>query len=179
MRIIDDETDIEPEEWQGTWAPVILQLAELLSGADIDPAHLDDFLVWPDEELDEEVARNMRRKDNVYRFPPDDPAVEIRVGSIHSVKGETHTATLVLDTFFHDHHLSALRPWLLGEKAGQGNEGTIMLSRLKQHYVAFTRPTHMFAIAMRNELTTEEIAALKDRNWRVGRAQKEGVIAWL
>lgn len=179
MRIIDDETDIEPEEWQGTWVPVILQLAELLSGADINPARLDEFLGWPDEELDEEVARKVRRKDNVYRFPTDDPAVEVRVGSIHSVKGETHTATLVLDTFFHDHHLNALRPWLLGEKTGQGTEGTRMQSRLKQHYVAFTRPTHMLAIAMRDNLSAQEIAVLKGRNWRVGRAQQDGGIAWL
>ncbi|MEW8109995.1 MAG: UvrD-helicase domain-containing protein [Candidatus Thiodiazotropha endolucinida] len=179
MRIINDETDIEPEEWQGIWVPLILQLVELLSGAEINPAHLDEFLVWPDEELDGEVSRKIRRKDNVYRFPSDTPAVEVRVGSIHSVKGETHTATLVLDTFFYDHHLNALRPWLLGEKTGQGTEGTRMQSRLKQHYVAFTRPTHLLAIAMRDNLSAQEIAVLKDRNWRVGRAQQDGSIAWL
>ena len=178
-RIIDGETNIEHEEWQGTWVPVILQLVELLSGADINPADLDEFLVWPDEELDKEVARKVMRKDNVYRFPSNDLVVEVRVGSIHSVKGETHTATLVLDTFFHDHHLNALRPWLLGEKIGQGTEGTRMQSRLKQHYVAFTRATHLLAVAMRDELGAEEIEALKERNWRVGRAQQNGSIAWL
>ncbi|MEW8001076.1 MAG: hypothetical protein AB2795_21245, partial [Candidatus Thiodiazotropha endolucinida] len=146
---------------------------------EINPAHLDEFLVWPDEELDGEVSRKIRRKDNVYRFPSDTPAVEVRVGSIHSVKGETHTATLVLDTFFYDHHLNALRPWLLGEKTGQGTEGTRMQSRLKQHYVAFTRPTHLLAIAMRDNLSAQEIAVLKDRDWRVGRAQQDGSIAWL
>ncbi|MEW8029981.1 MAG: UvrD-helicase domain-containing protein [Candidatus Thiodiazotropha sp.] len=179
MRIIEDETDIETEEWQGTWVPVILRLAELLSGTDINPVHLDEFLVWPDEEPDEEVVRKARRKDNVYRFPSDAPAVEVRVGSIHSVKGETHTATLVLDTYFYDHHLNALRPWLLGEKTGQGTEGTRMQSRLKQHYVAFTRPTHLLAIAMRDNLDAQEIEVLKGRNWCVGRAQQDGGIAWL
>lgn len=105
--------------------------------------------------------------------------MEVRVGSIHSVKGETHTATLVLDTFFHAPHLNALRPWLLGEKIGQGTEGARMQSRLKQHYVAFTRPTHMLAIAMRDNLGAQEIAVLKGSNWRVGRAQQDGGIAWL
>lgn len=179
MRIIDDETDIETEEWQGTWVPVILQVTGLLSGSDINPIHLDEFLVWPDEEPDEDVVRKVRRKDNVYRFPSDAPAVEVRVGSIHSVKGETHTATLVLDTYFHDHHLNALRPWLLGEKVGQGTEGARMQSRLKQHYVAFTRPTHLLAIAMRDNLSVEDIEVLKGRNWRVGHAQQDGDIAWL
>ena len=179
VRIIDDETDIGPEEWQGTWVPVILQLAELLTGGDINPVHLDEFLVWPDEEPDEEAVRKVRRKDNVYRFPSDAPTVEVRVGSIHSVKGETHTATLVLDTYFYDHHLNALRPWLLGEKTGQGTEGARMPSRLKQHYVAFTRPTHLLAIAMRDNLDAQEIEVLKGRNWRVGRVQQDGGIAWL
>jgi hypothetical protein len=179
MRIIGDDAEIVPADWQGTYVSVILELVQHLASDHINPAHLDDFLVWPDEELDEDVARKVRRKDNIYRYPADDPAVDIRVGSIHSVKGETHTATLVLDTFFHDHHLRALRPWLLGQRAGQGDEGPRMCSRLKQHYVAFTRPTHLLAIAMRDELTADEIQALKDRNWRVGRAQQDGGIAWL
>ena len=179
IRIIDDNANIATEEWQETYVPVIVELVELLADSDINPAHLNEFLVWPDEELCEEVAPKLTRKDNVYRYPLDNPAVEIRVGSIHSVKGETHTATLVLDTFFHDHHLSALRPWLLGEKSGQGTEGLRMQSRLKQHYVAFTRPTHMLAIAMRDELDAAEIETLRARNWRVGRAQQDGGISWL
>lgn len=179
MRIIDDETDIESEEWQETWVPVIIQLAELLAGVNINPGHLDGFLVWPDEELDVEVARKVRRKDNFYRFPADNPVVDIRVGSIHSVKGETHTATLVLDTFYRGHHLATLKPWLVGANSGGAGEGVILASRLKQHYVAFTRPTHLLAIAMRDDLSAEEIEALKGRNWRVGRAQQSGSIAWL
>src|SRR3569833_2089783 len=77
-------------------------------------------------------------------IPPDGPAVDIRVGSIHSAKGETHTATLVLDTFFYDHHLRALRPWLLGQRLGQGTEGPRMCSRLKQHYVDLGNPLHRY-----------------------------------
>lgn len=38
--------------------------------------------------------------ENHYSHPPHKPRVHIRLGSIHSVKGETHTTTLVLDSFF-------------------------------------------------------------------------------
>src|SRR3569833_184996 len=120
-----------------------------------------------------------KKRAKTTSIPPDGPADDIRDGSIHSAKGETLTATLVLDTFFYDLLLRALRPWLLGQRLGQGTEGPRMCSRLKQHYVAFTRPTHLLAIAMRDELTAEEIQALKDRNWCVGRAQRDGYIAWL
>lgn len=59
----------------------------------------------------------MRRTDNVFIFPQAKPKIRIRLGSILPVKGETHTATLVPDTFFHVHHLNELKPWLLGSRS--------------------------------------------------------------
>jgi hypothetical protein len=104
--------------------------------------------------------------------------VAIRVGSIHSVKGETHTATLVLDTYFHGHHLQELKRWLLGQNAGRGNAGVRMQARLKQHYVAMTRPSHLLCLAMMDTFSEAEIGALKARAWRVARLADAGV-AWL
>lgn len=180
LRFIDDESEIDTTEWQDTWRPLIIQLAGALGGIDLNGDRVRDFLTWPAEQPDEQRVRKVRRRDNYYRYPAEAPAVEIRVGSIHSVKGETHTATLVMETFYLKHHLSSLKPWLLGENSGQGDEGRVtMLSRLKQHYVAFTRPTHLLCIAMRDELSGEEIQSLLDRSWRVGRLQNDGDVAWL
>ncbi|WP_286756428.1 UvrD-helicase domain-containing protein, partial [Enterobacter sp. 56-7] len=100
-------------------------------------------------------AAIITRTDNLFAYPTDAPQVRIRLGSIHSVKGETHTATLVLDSFFHNHHLNELKPWLLGTKSGgfstnrrgkQVFEGPRILGRLKLHYVAMTRPTHLLCL---------------------------------
>ena len=112
---------------------------------------------------------------NVYSYPPHDPKVHIRLGSIHSVKGETHTATLVLDSFFHKHHLSELKPWILSERTGgmkkksRGKpelEGSRMLGRLRLHYVAMTRPSHQLCLAMRRDAFIEdELELLKKRGW--------------
>jgi DNA helicase-2/ATP-dependent DNA helicase PcrA len=117
------------------------------------------------------------RTDNLFAYPPDAPRVRIRLGSIHSVKGETHTATLVLDSFFHNHHLSELKPWLLGTKSGgswinrrgrQVFEGPRILGRLKLHYVAMTRPTHMLCLAMRRDSFEEgELDTLAGRGWTI------------
>jgi hypothetical protein len=103
--------------------------------------------------------------------------VHIRLGSIHSVKGETHTATLVLDTFFHAHHLNELKPWLLGARSGglkvkaKGApqlESARLLGRLKLHYVAMTRPSHLLCVAMRKDaFTDDELGVLKGRGWSV------------
>lgn len=117
------------------------------------------------------------RTDNLFAYPPDAPQVRIRLGSIHSVKGETHTATLVLDSFFHNHHLSELKPWLLGRKSGGSStnrrgrqvfEGPRILGRLKLHYVAMTRPTHLLCLAMRKDAFGEgELDTLAGRGWTI------------
>ncbi len=179
LRFVNDEREVTTNEWQENWAPVVLQLAETLGGIDIDPAHLDGFLVWPADAPEEAAARKVRRKDNHYRYPIDAPALRIRVGSIHSVKGETHTATLVLETYYRGHHLSRLKPWLLGANVGGTGQNRTVTSSLRQHYVAFTRPTHLLCIAMRDDLTAAEIQTLKERTWRVGRVQNGGGIEWL
>lgn len=113
--------------------------------------------------------------DNVFVYPPAAPRVRIRLGSIHSVKGETHTATLVLDSYYHSHHLSELKPWLLGRKSGGSSmnrrgvqvlEGSRTLARLKLHYVAMTRPTHLLCIAMRRDCFDQaELDVLAGRGW--------------
>lgn len=108
-------------------------------------------------------------------YPHDAPKVHIRVGSIHSVKGETHTATLVLETFWYDHNLEKLLPWLNGSKCGSKSAGKQQTTRLKLHYVAMTRPTHLLCLAMkRRTLENEEgelddslIGDLESHGWRV------------
>ena len=101
-------------------------------------------------------------------YPPDVPKVNIRLGSIHSVKGETHTATLVLESYFHDHHLQELKPWLLGIKTGGAKQKVRMSGRLKLHYVAMTRPSHLLCLAMRRDsLDDAEIATLQTRGWHI------------
>jgi hypothetical protein len=41
------------------------------------------------------------RRENFLRYSKDDKEVTVYLGSIHSVKGETHTATLILETFWY------------------------------------------------------------------------------
>ncbi|NYT78803.1 UvrD-helicase domain-containing protein [Alcaligenaceae bacterium] len=113
--------------------------------------------------------------DNLYSHPPHDPKFHIRLGSIHSVKGETHTATLVLESFYYKHHLSELKSWILGERAGglkkklRGKpelEGSRMLGRLRLHYVAMTRPSHQLCLAMRRDtFIDDELERLKRQGW--------------
>jgi superfamily I DNA/RNA helicase len=162
-----------------TWAralPRISSIALQLAGATALNQEASDFLVFPNLSPDEikapEVAPMIH---NFYCYPPRDAKVRIRLGSIHSAKGETHTATLVLDSYFFKHHLSELKPWILGEREGgmkckpkgkQVPEGPRMLGRLRLHYVAMTRPSHLLGLAMRKDsFSDSELDHLRGRGW--------------
>ncbi|MFG1420456.1 UvrD-helicase domain-containing protein [Roseixanthobacter liquoris] len=136
-----------------------------------------EFLSWqPQTVLDGAENAFKPRTDNLFSYPHADPKVHVRLGSIHSVKGETHTATLVLDTYFHKHHLSELKPWLLGVRSGGFTtkkkvpvlEGPRLLGRLKLHYVAMTRPSHLLCLAMRKDAFERgELDILRNRGWHI------------
>jgi PEP-CTERM motif len=63
--------------------------------------------------------------------------------------------TLVLDTFFKKHHLSELKPWLIGTKSGEASGSALLQSRLRLHYVAMTRPANLLCLAMRNDALSD------------------------
>jgi DNA helicase-2/ATP-dependent DNA helicase PcrA len=163
-----------PDEWNGKWVAIVKSVAGEIIGSAIDASRAAEFLEW-----EQATVTTLRQRDNRFKYPAQSPAVEVRLGSIHSVKGETHTATLVCDTYFRAHHLKTIKPWLLATKSGGGQESRLGQSRLKQHYVAMTRPTHLLCLAMREDaLADGEIASLKVRKWRVGRVV-EGPIQWI
>jgi hypothetical protein len=101
--------------------------------------------------------------------------VLIEVSSIHAAKGETHGATLVLDTFNRARFVEKLLPWLTGKKAS----ATVKTSngdkkRLHECYVAMTRPSHLLAVAAvekslgKSEAEIEKsIQALEAHGWKV------------
>jgi hypothetical protein len=85
----------------------------------------------------------------------------------------------VLETYWKDrkkrHNLELLSPWLRGIKAGRCNVGVEQQSRLKVHYVAATRPTHLLCLAMKRSsfeddegnLNQSMVQELEQRGWQV------------
>ncbi|RTQ92241.1 UvrD-helicase domain-containing protein [Lysinibacillus telephonicus] len=94
---------------------------------------------------------------------------EFYIGTVHSVKGETHRSTLlVLNTVFSDWNetfryeiFELLYDYLIGSYQELENINDLDLKRetknaLKLAYVAFSRPTHLVAIGIHSEMLTEE-----------------------
>lgn len=170
-----ERSGLTEQAWHEEWCLRVRQIVEAIIGTAPDGPDVEGFLTWGEGAIPVERAEGRLRSDNVFRYPSENPAVAVRVGSIHGVKGETHTATLVLETFHYEHHLQALKAWLLGEKAGGRGASKRVRGRLKLHYVAVTRPARLLCLAMREDgLAGNEITKLRERGWRVARVTGNG-----
>jgi hypothetical protein len=165
-----DRVTLTEDAWNDNWRPKVTLVAQDMTGAAVDGEDVLAFLAWRHAQPVAGGEEQWSRSDNIFRYPRDNPAVAVRVGSIHSVKGETHTATLILETFYRAHHLKALKPWLLGDRAGADGANAVLKARLKLHYVAMTRPSRLLCLALRHDSVEDnEITKLRGRGWRVAR----------
>ncbi|HMU59599.1 MAG TPA: UvrD-helicase domain-containing protein [Chitinophagaceae bacterium] len=103
--------------------------------------------------------------DNCFQFEKDGIIIPVQFSTIHSVKGETHCATLCLETFNRTFDIEKIIPFILGEKKQTTRNNN--LGRLKTSYVAMTRATHLLCVAVRERVITDRIQELKDAGWRV------------
>ena len=166
-------------DWENCWQDAVAQIAAVISGGENDTSATQKFLAWDDAVDPLENSGEQRRSDNIFRYSNDKGAVDVCIGSIHSAKGETHKATLVLDTFYRTHHLKFLKAWLTGEKSGGDGEKAALQSRLRLHYVAVSRPSNLLCLAIREDaLRKTDIGKLIRHGWRVGRVTHKG-IEWL
>lgn len=134
----------------------------------------EEFVRWSETDVQRSTADSGTdlAPPNVFRFKKEGRAVDIHVGTIHSAKGQTHTATLVLETFRHKHDMASLMDWLIGKKRGwKRSDNKSIEARLRLIFTAMTRPTHLLCLAMRREVFGDDLdadpkaKALRDRGW--------------
>ena len=162
--------------WQDDFSKQIRETAEVIASEPLTQENANHFLRWQGMAVKPfSEPESVRYKDNIYRHTKDGKTVRIRVGSIHSVKGETHTATLVLETYYHAHNLQSIMPWICCDKEGCSGAKPRNIQRLKIHYVAMTRPTHLLCLAMKRSILENEngetekdiLNKLSDVGWRI------------
>jgi len=92
---------------------------------------------------------------------------EVEVGTIHSVKGETHDATLVLETQYHQNDLQRMLPYLIDASMGQPT--TIRdIEFMRKIYVAASRPQHLLCLAIHaDHINAEQTTAMLGLGWSV------------
>ena len=131
------------------------------------PREVDEFMSVPDADL--KVSVGKLPSPNVYIHKVNGTEIQIELDTIHGVKGQTHTATLLLETYFRTHDLPALLPYLKG-KPPRKTPNKTTLSRLPLAYVAMTRPTHLLCLAMHADHVSEnDLEELREIGWNIER----------
>jgi superfamily I DNA/RNA helicase len=94
---------------------------------------------------------------NIYNH---ESGIDIEIATIHSVKGETHTATLYLETFYYEYDVKQIIA-TLRKNADRARD----VQRLKMAYVGMTRPTHLLCVAAHKNSINGNEEILKSKGW--------------
>ena len=92
--------------------------------------------------------------------------IDVYLDTVHSVKGETHTATLYLETKYYNKDGN----FLINELKGVPYDGTGGATKemcIKVAHVGFSRPTDLLCVALDRELVNDNREALKDFGWEI------------
>ena len=99
-----------------------------------------------------------------------DRALILNLGSIHSVKGQTHDATLVLESFPRTADLHCVLPAILGRAALPGPDERFKYRAVTNIFVAVTRPRHLLCLAASSKAVSHtHINRATELGWRVDR----------
>ena len=150
------------------WEKVQAILSKLLNAFDTPiNRNAEKFIKWVPVSSIDNIDRNTVSIPNCYIFQDEDTkrSVGLKFGSIHSVKGRTHLATLVLETYSKAHNIKAILRWLCGQPPKSA--GT-QANRLKCQYVAMTRTKGLLCIAMPVEFVDgSSKQALQEIGWNI------------
>lgn len=104
---------------------------------------------------------------NIYKYEDGDVSFDIEISTIHKVKGETHTATMVVETFNRTYDLFHCLDCFKGKRNHKVNE-----EKMKLIYVAMSRATHLVCLAIHNQqkkaiITDKDISTLEESGFKV------------
>lgn len=102
----------------------------------------------------------------------------IELSTIHAVKGETHDATLVVETKNHTFDMQAMLPYLTGELPSIAHPNSNLKDKpnsrksnkvfMRQFYVAMSRPRHLLCLALHaDRISDEQTQLLRESGWQV------------
>lgn len=94
--------------------------------------------------------------------------ITIHIETVHSVKGETHCATLYLETYFNKSFESQrLIEQLIGNQINNSEAGIRVKQSARIAYVGFSRPTHFLCLAIHNNRLLGYKERLRTAGWDI------------
>lgn len=128
-------------------------------GIEVDE-EVNDFLIASD--LEEESTIEVKKDfTNIYEYE----SINIKIGTVHSVKGETHTATLYLETFWYKYEFERLIKYL---KSSPAKKPSIRVkTNLKIAFVGMSRPSDLLCVAIHEKRVNDHVKDLKKSGWEI------------
>lgn len=97
--------------------------------------------------------------------PIEETDFKIEVTSVHAVKGQTHDATLYLESFYHKHESEHLPYHFLGKK--NNSNGVRVQQATKMAYVGFSRASQLLCIAIHKDRFDQHLHTIDRNLWVV------------
>jgi hypothetical protein len=110
------------------------------------------------------ISEEELKSNNIYKGGN---GINIELGTIHSVKGETHCATLYLETSYYGEHESQRIIQQLCGSPIKGNVGSRIKETLKMAYVGMSRPRYFLCLAIHKDRYVEELNIENGGLWQI------------
>lgn len=123
---------------------------------------LTNFINSSDLEVDNE---EVLQSNNIYKYSSGTTEIEIEVSTIHGVKGETHTATCYLETFFYDYDIKRIMSYMKGQCTVPTQKR--IKQNLKMAFVGMSRPSHLLCVAVHSDSISTQEEALRRSSWDI------------
>jgi hypothetical protein len=114
-----------------------------------------------DKSVDMSESTNSQAS-NFYEHTPN---LKIQASTIHGVKGETHTATLYLETSYYGYDILRIIEYMKGNHKIIDKKRTI--ENLRVSYVGMSRPSHLLCVAVHKEHIRDHEKGLVDAGWQI------------
>lgn len=155
MLLADFGNPISKEDWKS----MVFIMKKILSLFETEPNEdVIKFGKWTEnQEKSNENNDDKKLLPNHYVYCDEETKreVDMEFGSIHSVKGRTHLATLVLETFMKSHNMKSILEYLCGEPPKRMKNSSE--KRLKCQYVAMTRARALICLAIPIDFVDEKM----------------------
>jgi len=110
--------------------------------------------------------------DNTNSGQNNDDSLKVDIGTIHSAKGQTHCATMYIETSYYTYETEKARiKEALKREEHNFNLNSTFQKRgkeaMKMMYVGFSRPTHLLCFAAFKENVQNELEDLSNAGWEI------------
>lgn len=129
---------------------------------------VDNTGIWDDFLVDNVVqAGNSKSlpKTNTYTHVLGGDKIDIEISTVHGVKGQTHTATLYLETFYNDYDIKRIMEYLEGGYSPPIQK--YVKSNLRVTYVGMSRPSHFLCVAVHKSHLAGQLEKLTTAGWNI------------